>query len=136
MPALRRRDFITLIGGATAWPLAAGAQQVPVIGYLSTQSASYDAARLAALRQSLADAGYTEGASLAIEYRWTDGDYDQLAAQAAEFVRRGVAVIVAASLPAALAAKAASTTIPIVFAMCAHPATLGPLPPLNQPAPN
>jgi putative ABC transport system substrate-binding protein len=117
-------------------PLATRAQQIPVIGYFSSQSANWDAARLAALRQSLAEAGYVEGSNLAIEYRWADGDYTRLTAQATEFVRLGVAVIFAGSLPAALAAKAATTTIPIVFAMGADPVKLGLVASLNQPGGN
>jgi len=93
---MKRRAFITLLDGVAAWPLAARGQQavMPLIGYLSSQSASADAGRIAAMRQSLAEAGYA--ANLTIEYRWAEGDYDRLAAQAAEFVRRRVAVIFAA----------------------------------------
>src|SRR5262245_47465729 len=133
--AHRRRAFIMLIGAAAAWPLAARAQQsgpMPLIGYVSSQSQEYDGPRLAALRQSLSEAGYVEGASVAIEYRWAEGNYDRLAAQAAEFVRRRAAVIFAGSLPAALAAKAATTTIPIVFVMGADPVKLGVVASLNQ----
>ena len=129
-----RRTFISLCAGA--WPLAAGAQHMPVIGYLSSLSPDADRWRIAALRQSLAEAGYSEGGNLAFEYRWAEGDYDRLAAYAAEFVRRDVAVIFAASLPSALAAKAATTTIPIVFVMGADPVKLGVVASLNQPGGN
>jgi putative tryptophan/tyrosine transport system substrate-binding protein len=131
-----RRAFVALLGGATVWPLAARAQQAPVLGYFSSQSSNWDAPRLSALRQSLAEGGYVEGSNLGIEYRWAEGDYHRLAAQAEEFVRRGVAVIVAGSLPAALAAKAATTSIPIVFVMGADPVKLGVVASLNQPGGN
>ena len=134
---MRRREFIALLGGAAAaWPRAARSQQVPVLGYFSSQSPSWDAPRLGALRQSLAGAGYVEGSNLAIEYRWAEGDYHRLAAQAEEFVRRAVAVIVAGSLPAALAAKAATTSIPIVFVMGADPVKLGVVASLSHPGGN
>ena len=108
---------------------------VPVIGYFSSQSRDYDAPRLAALRQTLSEAGYVEGKTIAIEYRWAEGDYDRLAGQAAEFARQRVAVIFAGSLPAALAAKSATTTIPIVV-IGADPVKLGVVASLNQPGGN
>jgi putative tryptophan/tyrosine transport system substrate-binding protein len=107
-----------------------------VIGYLGALSPRWDAERLPALRQSLAEAGYVEGSNVAIEYNWAEGNYDRLPAQAAEFVRRGVAVILASSLPSALAAKAATTSIPIVFVMGADPVKLGVVASLNQPGGN
>src|SRR5262249_60595529 len=137
MNGMQGRAFLSLLAGAAAgWPLAARAQQMPVVGDLSSQPASADAGRIVAMRQNLAEAGYAEGTNLAIEYRWAEGDYDRLAAQAAEFVRRRVAVIFAASLPSALTAKAATTTIPIVFVMGADPVKLGVVASLNQPGGN
>jgi putative ABC transport system substrate-binding protein len=114
---IHRRDFITLLGGAAAaWPVAGQAQQstVPVIGYLSAGSLESDAVRLAGFWQGLNETGYVEGRNVAIEYRGMQGHYDLLPAFVADFVRRPVAVIVAqASTPVALAAKSATSTIPI-----------------------
>src|SRR5215475_7699961 len=118
---MRRREFITLLGGAAAaWPLAARAQQpaMPVVGFLSTLSPQANAARLRVFRRALSELGFVEGRNLAIEFRFVEGEYDRLPAMAEELVRHPVAVLVAVGgEPSPLAARAATSTIPIVFAM-------------------
>ena len=124
---MRRREFIAALGGAAAWPLAARGQQpvTPVVGFLHARSPDDVAYLVAAVRRGLGESGYIEGESVSIQYRFALGDYRQLPEMAAELVRRPVAVLVAGSDPAALAAKAATSNIPIVFAVGSDPIKLG-----------
>jgi putative ABC transport system substrate-binding protein len=114
---VKRREFITLLGGAVAWPLAARAQRgaIPVIGYLGTESPPLFSRQLRAFHRGLSEMGYVEGRNVAIEYRWGEGQVDRLLPLAADLVGRGVAVIATSTANAARAAKAATAVVPVVF---------------------
>jgi putative ABC transport system substrate-binding protein len=139
MPGIRRREFVSLFGGAAvAWPVAARAQQpaMPVVGFLSSRGSGDDPQLVAAVRQGLRETGFIEGQNVSIEYRFAENQNDRLPALAADLVRHQVSMITAGPPPAALAAKAASTTIPIVFEVATDPVALGLVASMNRPGGN
>jgi putative ABC transport system substrate-binding protein len=134
---MHRRRFMTAIAGAGAWPLIARSQPaLPTIGFLHAASQEPNAHVVSGFRQGLAEAGYIEGQNVRIEYRWADGQYERMGEMAEDFVRRNVAAIMAGALPAAIAAKKATATIPIVFVMGADAVQLGLVASLNRPGGN
>ena len=133
---MRRRDFISLGSAAAAWPIGVRAQALPVVGFLGSDTPELFADRLRAFRRGLKDAGYSESENVLIEYRWANGDNNRLPALAAELAGLRVAVLVSSTTPAALALKAATTSIPIVFFIAGDPVALGLVGSLNRPGAN
>ena len=136
MHPLKRREFITLLGGAAGWPLAAQAQGIPVVGYLNSGSPRTSAGSTEAFLRSLAEGGFVEGRNVALEYRWAEGQYDRLPAMASELANIPVSMIFAGGPPAAHAAKAATTRVPVVFTSGDDPVKGGLVDSLSRPGRN